>query len=63
MLTLRHPRSAAAYFKSLDPDTAISEWYIRRLIADGEIPTTRNGSKIMVSIESINEYLERQLKD
>ena len=63
MLTLRHPRSAAEYFKSLDPNTAISEAYIRRLIRDGEIPTIRNGAKILISIESIEEYLEEHLKD
>lgn len=63
MLTLRHPRSAAQYFKEQDPNTAISESYIRRLIRSGDIPVTRNGSKLLVSIESIEQYLENELKD
>lgn len=63
MLTLRHPRSAAEYFKERDPNTAISEAYIRRLIRSGDIPIARNGTKILVSIESIEAYLEGKLKD
>lgn len=63
MLTLRHPRSAAQYFKEQDPNTAISEAYIRRLIREGEIASIRNGAKILVSIESLEQYFATKLKD
>ncbi len=62
MLTLRAPRAAAAYFRERDPDTAVTESYIRRLITDGDIPTVKNGAKNLVSIESIEEYLAERLK-
>lgn len=61
MLTMRAPRKAAEYFKSLDENTAITEAYIRRLIRDGDIPIIRNGAKVLVSIESIEEFVAEQL--
>lgn len=61
MLTMRAPRAAAAYFKERDPNTAISESYIRRLIHNGDIPCTRNGAKLLISIESIDAFLNRQV--
>ena len=62
MLTMRAPRKASEYFKEHDPDTAITEAYIRRLIREGEIPIIRNGAKVLVSIESIEEYVAEQLR-
>ena len=62
MLTMRAPRKASEYFKERDPDTAITEAYIRRLIRNGDIPIIRNGAKVLVSIESIEEYVAEQLR-
>lgn len=59
-ILLRAPRAAAEYFKSQDPNTAITEAFIRRLINNGEIPVIKNGVKQLVSIESINQYLDKQ---
>lgn len=61
MLTLRAPRKASEYFKARDPNTAITEAFIRKLIREGEIPTVKNGVKVLVSIESIEEYVTEQL--
>lgn len=61
MLTMRAPRACAEYFKNRDPDTAINESYIRRLISNGDIPYIRNGKKILVSVESIDAYLSETL--
>ena len=61
MLTLRAPRAAAEYYKSIDPNTAITEAFIRKLISNGEIPVIKNGVKQVVSIESINNYLDTHL--
>ena len=62
MMTLRAPRRAAEHFKAIDPNTAITEAFIRKLIREGEIPIIRNGAKVLVSIESIEEYVEQQLR-
>ena len=61
MLTMRAPRACAEYFKERDPNTAINESYIRRLIKSGDIPCIRNGKKILVSVESIDAYLSETL--
>ena len=61
MLTMRAPRTAAEYYKQQDPNTAITEAFIRRLINNGDIPVVKNGVKQLVSIESIDEYLNQQL--
>lgn len=61
MLTMRAPRKCAEYFKERDPNTAINESYIRRLIANGDVPYIRNGKKILVSVESIDAYLSETL--
>ena len=61
MLTMRAPRACAQYFKNRDPDTAINESYIRRLISNGDIPYIRNGKKILVSVESIDAYIANSL--
>lgn len=61
MLTLRAPRMAAEYYKNKDPNTAITEAFIRKLIINGEIPVVKNGVKQLVSIESIDHYLDMQL--
>ena len=61
MLTMRAPRACAKFFKERDPGTAINESYIRRLIANGDIPVIRNGKKVLVSVESIDEYLSKSL--
>lgn len=63
MRTLRAPRAASRYFRERDKDSPISESFIRRLINDGEIPVVSNGSKKLVSIESIEQYIEKQLRD
>lgn len=62
MMTLRAPRKAAEYFRALDPDTGVTEAFIRKLIREGEIPTVKNGVKVLVSIESIEEYVAEQLR-
>lgn len=61
MPTLRPARKAAEYFKAIDPDTHINESFIRKLIREGEIGVVRNGTKLLVSIEELEEYVREQL--
>lgn len=61
MQTIRTARNAAAYFKSRDPDSEVSEWLIRRLMDNGDIPVIRNGAKRLTSIEAIEDYISTHL--
>lgn len=61
MLTMRPPKRASLYFKAIDPDTAITESFIRRLIANGDIPSIKNGSRVLVAIEDIEAFIADSL--
>lgn len=63
MQRIRAARAISDYYKAQDPHTCISESFVRRLMDNGDIPTFRNGAKRLTSIEAVEEYLEKQLKD
>lgn len=43
-----------------DPDTAISRNYIRQIVTEGLIPSIRQGSKYLVSMQVLEEYIKSQ---
>lgn len=54
-----HPRTirdAAAWFKTRDPGTAITEYRIRQLVVSGTVPSVKVGRKYLVTIEALEEY-------
>lgn len=57
MLHPRTIREAAAWFKAQDPDTALTETAIRRLVRSGEVPSVRVGRKYLVNLEALESYL------
>lgn len=61
-MILRAPRAAAAWFRDRDPNTAVSEAYIRRLIINGDIPCIKNGCKQLVDCEQIERYIADRLR-
>lgn len=56
MLHYRTIRDAARYFKDHDPQTAITESAIRRLVRSGAVPSRRVGNKYLVAIEHLEAY-------
>ena len=58
MVRTRTIREAAAYFRESDPDTCLTETAIRTLLRTGVVPCARVGRKYLVSIESLERYLE-----
>lgn len=61
-MRMRTILEAHAYLMSADPETALTKTAFRRLVVTGEIPSVRIGSKYLVALESVEEYLsgERQ---
>lgn len=47
-----------AEIKTIDPDTAISKNYIWKLAKSGKIKTVHVGRRILISLDSLLEYLE-----
>lgn len=48
--------------KSADPDTAITEWYIRQLCREKKIICYESGSKSLVNLDSLLEFLNQSLE-
>ena len=44
-MKMRTIDQCAAYVKSIDPESALTNTAIRRLVAAGEIPSVRSGRK------------------
>ena len=57
MLHTRTIRDAAAWFKSQDPQTCLTETAIRTLLRSGRVPCVRVGKKYLVTIEALEAYL------
>lgn len=49
-------REASSYLRQRDPNTAITEYMLRRLVVSGAVPSMRAGKKYLVSIESLENY-------
>lgn len=46
-----------------DPDSAVTEWYIRQLARSGKIICYGSGNKSLVNLDSLLEYLNRSLDE
>lgn len=61
MQTLRTAKAAAEYIREQDPNTTLTEYAIRRLMDEDELPYIQIGHKRVTSIEAIKEYVNTQL--
>ena len=62
MLHTRTIREAAAWFKSQDPQTCLTETAIRTLVRSGKVPSVRVG-KNLVTLEALEAYLAGTRRD
>lgn len=58
MCKIRSIKQAADYFKQLDPETQITEYTLRKLIADGTIPSIKSGNKHLINLEQVLSLFE-----
>ena len=58
MCKIRSIKQAADYFKQLDPETQITEYTLRKLIADGTIPSIKTGNKHLVNLDQVLSLFE-----
>lgn len=57
MQKIRTIRKAAAEIRKQDPDTAITEYFIRQLVSTGEIPSIKSNSKSMINMQDLYNYI------
>ena len=53
---MRTIQEAAAELRRIDPDTAITPYFIRRLVLDGTIPHVSAGNKRLVNLDTLLGY-------
>ena len=56
MARIRTIPQVMAEIKTIDPDTAITEYYVRTLVNNGQIPHIKAGSKILLDLDIVLEY-------
>lgn len=54
---MRTIQEAAAELKRIDPDTAITPYFIRTMVLDGTIPHVSAGHKRLINLDTLLEYL------
>ena len=54
---MRTPQNAIAELKKTDPDTEFTVRALRSLIHSGDIPSVRVGTKFLVNMETLYDYL------
>lgn len=57
-MRMRTIREASEHISSNDPETALTQTALRRLVKMGAIPSVRIGAKYLVALELIEEYLQ-----
>lgn len=60
MARMRTINQAAALLKEEDPSTAVTKTAIRRLVVTGVVPSVKVGSKYILSVEALIEFLQGQ---
>lgn len=55
-LKIRTIAQAYEDIKADDPNTAITEYRIRKLVIDGVIPSTKSGTKYLINLDTLQKY-------
>lgn len=57
---MRLLKEAAAEIKKIDPNTAVTTYFIRQLAVEGKIKSVMAGRKRLINFDSLLEYLDNQ---
>ncbi|MCR5034400.1 MAG: DNA-binding protein [Clostridia bacterium] len=55
---IRTVQQAFKEIKEADPDTAVTEYMVRKIVYSGEIPTVRTGNKRLFDLDELLHYLK-----
>lgn len=61
MIRIRTIQQAAAEIKSKDSNTAITEFFIRKMVNSGEIPAHKSGGKYLINMDVLEAFLQTPL--
>lgn len=57
MSRIRSIHDAHVLLKEEDSNTAVTEYFIRKLVNEGTIPSFKTGNKSLVDVDVLQEYL------
>ena len=57
---MRLLKEAATEIKKIDPNTAVTTYFIRQLAIEGKIKSVMAGRKRLINLDSLLEYLDNQ---
>lgn len=59
MTRMRTIQQTIDYLKAQDADTAVTEYWLRGLLASGVIPYHKAGKKFLVNLDALEQYLAK----
>lgn len=59
-MRIRTIKSAVEDIKAADPKSAVTEYMVRKLCTNDEIPFIMSGKKYLVDIDVVKEYIASQ---
>lgn len=57
MARMRTIGQVTEYFKKIDPESAISGWWLRTMVKSGKLKHHRAGSKYLIDLDALEEFL------
>lgn len=54
---MRTPAKIVAELKALDPDSEVTEYYIRQIVKAGTVPVVWAGNKALINLDDVLELL------
>jgi hypothetical protein len=57
MKRMRTLEALARHYRRIDPETAITQHFLRKRVISGEIPCVKAGVKRLIAIEDVDEYI------
>ena len=54
---MRTIKQALSFIKELDPDSVISEWWIRKLVETNQVDYFKSGNKTYIDLDDLINYI------
>ncbi len=58
MARMRTVKGAVNFLRQMDPNTCVSEWFIRSLLKSGKLKHHKAGNRYLIDIDYLIEFLK-----
>lgn len=63
MARMRTITQTMEYLREKDPNSAISEWWLRQMLKSGKLKHHKAGNKYLINLDCLEEYLRNPPED